>query len=589
MRACLVLIALFACSQIQGMTLVRDGRAAVGVTLAADASPVEEEAARELIHYLELATGASFELRRGGEAESGGSGIHVGSPGKAALLGPEEWVIMSSGDRLLLYGGRPRGTLYAVYRFLEEHVGVRWWTPREEFVPRLRQLDIPELLSRGEPAFGYRDIYGFGTEPGFAAHSRLNGHFSRVPVELGGCYRFGPPRHVHNFYDYVSPERYFESRPDLFSEQEGMRHAGQAQLCLTNPDLPGLVLEKLVRYIDESRGGQAPTLFSFSPNDWGGACVCSKCSALAESSGGQGGLLARFVNQLADAIRDDYPEILIDTLAYGYTMPPPGEIKLRDNVVVRFSALQNRKMSRPLDDPVNRIAREALEGWLAATSHLIVWDYAVSYGPDGDMPLANLPLLADDFRGYLASGVEGIFLQQDFPVGADMRALKLWVLAKLMEDPHRDLELLVEQFTDGYFGAAGKRVRRYLLLLERAMQKHSPEIGYGSSAVEYIHLDSRFLRRAQAIFDGAEKAIAGDALLLRRLRHARLSLDRATLLLSPESKGVAERYRNTWRTEIMRVYPASERAALLEDVERELSVLLSHRYNRQSIAIEDRP
>jgi hypothetical protein len=589
MRACLVLLALVACSDLLAVTLVRDGEAAVSVTLAADASPVEEQAARELIHYLDLATGASFELRREGEVETGAPAIRVGLHGQAALLGPEEWVIMSSGEQLSLYGGGPRGTLYAVYRFLEEHVGVRWWTPRDEFVPRLRQLDVPQLLSRGEPSFRYRDIYGFGAEPRFAAHSRLNGHFSRLPEELGGSYRFGPPRHVHNFYDYVQPDRHFETRPDFFSELEGIRHAGHAQLCLSNPDLPAVVLANLRDFIDGSRGEQEPTMFSFSPNDWGGACDCLECRTLAERSGGQGGLLAAFINQLADAIREEYPDILIDTLAYGYTMPPPGEIKLRDNVVVRYSAFQSRKMSRALNDPVNRVARKALDGWLDATSHLIIWDYAVSYGADGDLPLANLPLLAEDFRLYLASGAEGIFLQHDYPIGADMRALKLWVLAKLMEDPHRDLDRLVEQFTDGYYGSAGKRIRRYLALLGRAMARRSPKIGYGSTAVEYTHLDQRFLRRAQAIFDRAEESIKGDALLLRRLRHARLSLDRATLLLRPESRSVAERYRNTWRTEIMRAYPASERAALLEDVERELSVLLSHRYNRQSIAIEDRP
>ena len=36
----------------------------------------------------------------------------------------------TKGNYLLLAGGRPRGTLYAVNRFLQEQCGVRWWTTR---------------------------------------------------------------------------------------------------------------------------------------------------------------------------------------------------------------------------------------------------------------------------------------------------------------------------------------------------------------------------------------------------------------------------------------------------------------------------
>jgi len=44
-------------------------------------------------------------------------------------FGGEEYAIHSAGRRLLLAGGRPRGTLYAVYRFLQDNLGVRWYTP----------------------------------------------------------------------------------------------------------------------------------------------------------------------------------------------------------------------------------------------------------------------------------------------------------------------------------------------------------------------------------------------------------------------------------------------------------------------------
>ena len=49
-------------------------------------------------------------------------------------LGEEEWVIRTVGDDLILTGGRPRGTMYAVYEFLEDYVGCHWLDRKTEVV-----------------------------------------------------------------------------------------------------------------------------------------------------------------------------------------------------------------------------------------------------------------------------------------------------------------------------------------------------------------------------------------------------------------------------------------------------------------------
>ncbi|MCK7482461.1 MAG: hypothetical protein M0C28_39075 [Candidatus Moduliflexus flocculans] len=43
-------------------------------------------------------------------------------------LAAESIVVRTAGNDLVLAGGGPRGTLYAVYTFLEDVVGCRWWT-----------------------------------------------------------------------------------------------------------------------------------------------------------------------------------------------------------------------------------------------------------------------------------------------------------------------------------------------------------------------------------------------------------------------------------------------------------------------------
>jgi hypothetical protein len=107
----------------------------------------------------------------------------------------------------------------------------------------------------------------------------------------------------------------------------------------------------------------------------------------------------------------------------------------------------------------------------------------------------------------------------------------------------------------------------------------------------------RFFEKAHSLFDRGERRVADDAVLLRRLRHARLSLDRATLWLWPsigkeltvDRRAVAARYRHTWVTQIALTYPEKERPAVMAAVDGELSVLAGRRYNLQPTASEEQP
>ena len=322
-------------------------------------------------------------------------------------------------------------------------------------------------------------------------------------------------------------------------------------------------------------------MFNVSPNDWGNPCACGPCSALAAEQGSEAGPLIAFVNALAETIGERYPDVLIDTLGYHYTRRPP-KLRAADNVSIRFSGLQVRDFSKPVAHSDNAPYLSALRGWSARTNHLRVWDYVVVFGEEGEMPLPNLALIADDLRSYEEIGAEGVFMQHGSPIAPDMRDLKLWVVAKLLEDPflsHRDL---TEEFTDGYYGAAGRSIRRYLRLREAAARRRPVRIPYQASPGAYTYLDREFLERAHGLFDRADRHVVGDPILAPRVNHARLSLDRATLLrwsalglagTRLDRKAIASRYRRTWQTQIESRMPKLHRAAALAELDRELAHL----------------
>ena len=587
------------------LTVADEGSTALCLALSNEATPAERSAAEELASYLQRVTSASFPIVIESRVEDGSPAIWIGPTAMSRRLGideqrlgPEEWRIRTDGENLVLVGGRPRGTLYAVYRFLEDYVGVRWWTPFEETVPHRPDLSIGEIDVGGQPAFAYRDLHGVRGPVVFHARNRANGHYSFLSAAYGGNEGYGPPYHVHTFFMYLPPDEHFGSHPEFYSEIEGVRVAERSQLCLTNDALLDLLEAKLRIYIEASRAeaqskqAVPPRLFDFSHNDWGRPCTCKPCTELVEREGGQAGPLVHFINRLAQRIAEDYPDVYLDTLAYTHTFRPPRDLRLADNVVLRLAALQYRDFAKPVTHPANREYREAIDGWRKQTDHLRIWDYTVTFGRRANnLPFPNLPVVAADFRYYLDHGVEGLFVQHDHPVLSDMRDLKLWIVLKLAEDPTRDLDELVRDFTDGFYGPAAETIRAYLTRLERAAKRKPASIRFHMSYEQYRYLEPNLIRRSQALFDLAERQVGDDAVLLRRLRFARLSLDRATLLRwdprlaragrSSRSRGpaldplvVAQRYRDTALEQIrIRIHP-SRQDDRAERVQQEIEKLL---------------
>ena len=141
--------------------------------------PWEKTAVEELNHYLELCA----EGRRVAVGWRGAV-FHVGDTAfaRAKGLSPssfkyEEWCIKSFGRDVVLAGGGTRGTLYAVYHFLEDDCGVRWWMDGDEDVPLAKPLKFAALDRRGKPLFMCRDIYRTTkSDPRTAIRNRINGN-----------------------------------------------------------------------------------------------------------------------------------------------------------------------------------------------------------------------------------------------------------------------------------------------------------------------------------------------------------------------------------------------------------------------------
>lgn len=89
------------------------------------------------------------------------------------------------GERVIVCGGSDRGTLFAVYRFLEEGLGCRWLAPDVEYVPQQRTIRIGDLDLATTPAFDMR-TFKAGREDARASGVKLgmNGFYTKADAEL---------------------------------------------------------------------------------------------------------------------------------------------------------------------------------------------------------------------------------------------------------------------------------------------------------------------------------------------------------------------------------------------------------------------
>ncbi len=496
----------------------------------AGATAAEQSAITELALHLNLITGANFEIQTT-TTDTPMSAIIIGQGSLAAKLfpkidfasfGPEEFVIRSQGQRLLLAGGRPRGTLYAVNRFLQEQCGVRWWTPWATNLPHCDKLRVPDLDMRGQPAFEYREPYWFaGFDPVWKARNGANGETRPIPDELGGCISY--QGFAHTFYSLVSPEKYFATHPEWFSLINGRRTHENAQLCLSNPELRDFVVERVKELL---RTAPDAKIVSVTQNDCGGACQCPACKAIDDAEGSFSGSMIAFVNYIAEKIEPEFPNVAVDTFAYQYTRKPPKSLKPRPNVIVRLCSIECN-FREPFDDPSNAAFLADLDGWSKICHRLYIWDYTTDFA-NYVLPQPNWFTLGADARLFAKYNVRGVFSEGAYQGwGGEMGELRAWVLAQLFWNPQQDDRALVREFLDGYYGpAAAKPILRYL------------DLEYDAAKGFYLgcytrpnapHRTFKVLAESERLWQRAEQAAASDAELLARVRQGHLPVRLAFL------------------------------------------------------------
>lgn len=307
------------------------------------------------------------------------------------------------------------------------------------------------------------------------------------------------------------------------------------QPCLSDPEVLATVKKNVRKILSANPDCK---ILSVSQNDNMNPCKCPKCLATDEEEGSPAGTLLRFVNAVADDIREDYPDVSIETLAYQYTRKAPKITRPRDNVIIRLCSIECC-FSHDLGDAsceVNGAFIHDITEWSKICRRLYIWDYVTDFSyyiP----PFPNFRVLRSNMEFFARHNVVGMYPEGNYQSNSgEFAELRAYLLAQCMWNPYMTEEAYQEAIDDfciGYYGAGGVYVKKFLdFVCEASSGRHfniwTPPFGIVPEEVYRTHFTT-----IENWWNAAEAAAENDT-YLKRITKSRLQWTYVKLMLNPD-------------------------------------------------------
>ena len=499
------------------------------VKLAFPSGETQAYAASFLNEIITKATGEKLKIipeRSAGEYQER---IFIGSTaaarrqiGELNRLKPEALVVRSIGRDLILCGevspdNVDRGTLFAVYEYLERALGVRWYYPDDR---RIHPDGFGTIIPRCDALqLEHWDIYDwprFRSREGGVSYYAWPEKYQRLwhPV-----LRFGSsvPRRRANHTQIGWYALYKNTHPEYFAVAKdgktyfNTRHPHRNYIC---PNQPG-VLEQMISNLKAFDQRQAPV------NAWGpcppsgnevyfafndgmtpdNCCQCSACrrqynpGAAFEKQAS--GWAFSFTARYAGAIRAIWPGRRLATLAYQHYQAPPEGIAIPDNLDVTYVTKIMHYASAP--ELFNR-ELEKMRAWSklldGKTERFGVWLNIV----DPAMYTSKVPFMYPNiFKRWLLSirqltdscFINGLNsrlsrLGEEGRLNAFSTYPMVWLQSKLLWNPEYSVDDLLSDYIRNSFGPAADTMHKFYDLVISRWEDipWSPEI---TDEIDFIH------------------------------------------------------------------------------------------------------
>lgn len=503
------------------LQIVENGRSDYEIVFMGEATESQYRSAELLQEYLQKISGVALDMVHESSQDAEKSKIYIGNI-NGEPLEPHQIVIKSQAKDVFIFGHSDLDTRYAVYEFLERYLGCKWYAPDAMKIPSLSSILLEPIDYVYTPEITTRTVHSklFYENKSFADQQKVT--YESFPY-------YAPEAKVHTFHRFLPEEKFYRSHPEYYALRGDQRLP--TQLCLTNEKVLEIVKDSVSALF--ARNPQA-SVVSVSQDDNQQHCQCDACSKIDEEEGSPSGTMIRFVNQVAA----DFPDKTISTLAYQYTRKP-SKTKPADNVLITLCSIECDRAA-PIAEKCTDFAKD-LEGWGRLTDNVRIWDYTTQF-TNFLAPFPNMHTLRPNIQLFRDNNAKWVFEQHSHNP-SELFELRSYITAKLLWNPDLDLDALLVEFTEGYYGVAGTYIKAYVDLIHGELEKDAdfflflygdPSEAFGS------YLRPELLTRYMELFDEAENAVADSPELVARVKKARLGVDYAVLEAS--RKNINEKY-----------------------------------------------
>ncbi len=491
------------------VTVVVDGEPRSVVATAERPTRTAAYAVEELVEHVRLATGVTLDVVPESETpEDVNTRIYVGETESALRQGidverlPRETFVMRSvGNDLYILGRESDadplvldnpdvGTLFGVYEFLEEFVGVRWLWPGDlgTYVPGTATILIPAVRRMERPALLFRHMrippHDFwegsararlGFSPGVALDYDKALRVLYRRHRLGG--RDAHPRGDHkaiswNEYGEKHPEWFVLTRDGRRGNPKPGRPHPFVSLCVTNEELQDHIVEQW----DGERG------LVVRPVDRPGRCTCAPCRAWDSPQPDRPPWFARlmyeddhdrqvFYGQTSDryvrfwqvirekaARRNPDVRIFVMSLYENEFTAPVNDVHLGPSYYGEFVQWRDPHLRYfPMPTAAFEWMKEQWLGWKKTGMRM---GYRPNYLLDGYvLPHFETRQSGAFFKFAYENGMEGT----DFDMNTGQWAVhgpRLYMHLRLNSDPELEIEAIRQEYLSA-FGPAAESVGRY--------------------------------------------------------------------------------------------------------------------------------
>ena len=508
--------------QSHDIRIADGGVSQYAILLPAHPTVFERQAADVLQNYLIQISGSALPVVSADEYRSAFEIVlgqnerldELSIPVNHQSLKDDGFMIATDSSRLIIAGGSEKGTLYGVYTFLEKYLGCRMYAPQVKVIPRQQRISIGKINDIQIPVIGFRDTHYRTTwDAEYTDWHKLDHAPDGERTDWGMW--------VHTFNELVPPQQYYQSHPEYFAMVKGKRLP--TQLCLANPEVLNITIQNLRKKIAQQPEAK---YWSVSQNDNRDYCTCDLCRSVDSVEGSPSGSILSFVNKVAD----QFPDKMISTLAYEYGRHAPKTLKPRDNVNIMLCSIEAFRHKPITQDTASADFVKDVQDWGKISKDIIVWDYVIQFNHLLS-PFPNLHVLQPNLQFFAENGVNAMFEQGNREVGGEFAALRSYMISKLMWNPYLNADSLMNDFLNGYYGAAGRPIRSYINTMQSELLKHNKPLRIFGSPVEAqdTYLTPALMKDYNKFFDEAEAAVKDSDTLLERVRIARLPLMYATM------------------------------------------------------------